>query len=81
MAVTSFDVLLVRDMGARFGQRRNFIVDLEKAVPEFYERIGQHLRSWQAPAPKVPEDKSEPEAVDTEAIRAEADLTALARDE
>lgn len=54
--VTSFEVLYARDLGARFGQRKNFIVDLEQIVPDFYEQVGQHLRAWQPQAPKVRED-------------------------
>lgn len=54
--VLSFEILLVRDLGNRFSQRRNFISDLEEAVPFFYEKIGQHLRSWRPQAPKLQDD-------------------------
>jgi hypothetical protein len=67
--VYSFEVLLVRDIGARFAQRRNFIAELESAIPQFYEQVGQHLKAWQASAPKLPEAKVEPSSVNTEAMR------------
>jgi hypothetical protein len=57
--VLSFEVLLVKDLGARFAQRRNFIRDLEAAVPEFYEQVGQYLKAWQPPAPRLREKKAE----------------------
>lgn len=72
-AVTTFEVLLVKDCGARFAQRKNFIVELEKAVPDFYEQVGQYLKTWQPPAPKLKEEKSDPADVGTKAIQQEAD--------
>lgn len=71
--VSSFEVLLVRDCGARFAQRRNFIVELENAIPQFYLQAGQYLREWQAPAPKLREEKSEPSDVNTKALQEEAE--------
>ena len=53
-----FEIILVRDLVGRFSRRRIFIEDLEKLVPEFYERIGQHLRPWVPPPPKI--DKRDP---------------------
>lgn len=69
MVVTSFEVLLVRDIGAKFAQRKNFIAELETTVPQFYDQVGQHLRAWQPTAPKLPESKAEPASVNTEAMR------------
>lgn len=48
-----FEILIVRDLAGRFSRRKTFIEDLEKLVPEFYERIGQHLRPWIPPPPKI----------------------------
>jgi len=81
LAVQSFEVLLVRDLGARFGQRRNFGAEIKDAVPAFYMAVGQHLSSWQAPAPKLPEDRAEVETVSPEAIQEQAEGVALARSE
>jgi hypothetical protein len=75
----SFEVVLVKDLGARFGQRRNFISELEAAVPDFYEQVGQHLKAWQPPAPRLREEKAEPGAVDTRAMRDEAEQFAETR--
>ena len=54
---TSFEVIIARDLAGRFAGRRTFIEDLEKLVPEFYERIG-HLRRWEPPP--LPIDKRDP---------------------
>ena len=69
MVVSSFDVLLVRDIGPRFAQRRNFITELADTVPQFYDQVGQHLRAWQPTAPRLLEEKAEPASVSTEALR------------
>jgi hypothetical protein len=80
--VTSFDVLLVRDLGTRFSQRKNFIAELEVSIPQFYEQVGQHLRAWQAAPPKLASERVEPASVNTEAMREaaeqEADCTVVA---
>jgi hypothetical protein len=81
LAVTSFHVLLVRDLGGRFAQRRNFVSELATAVPAFYEQVGQHLRAWQAPAPKVREEKADPESVGIATLRKAAEESAMARQE
>jgi len=81
LAVVSFEVLMVRDLGAKFAQRRNFVGEVKSIVPEFYEAVGQRLTAWQAPAPKIPDERVSKEAVSTEAIQAEAESTALARNE
>src|SRR3990172_1262941 len=65
---SSFEVVYARDMAGKFAQRRNFIVELERAIPDFYEQVGQHLKAWQPPAPKLKEDRSEPQSVSTEAL-------------
>jgi hypothetical protein len=75
----SFEVVLAKDLGGRFAQRRNFISELEQTVPEFYERVGQHLRPWVAPAPKLKEEKAEPSTVGPETLRQEAEQSALER--
>jgi hypothetical protein len=77
----SFEVVLAKDLAGKFSQRRNFISELERTVPEFYERVGQHLKSWVAPAPKLKEDKAEPSAVGPETLRQEAEQSALERHE
>jgi hypothetical protein len=71
--VSSFEVVFARDLGGRFAQRKNFIVDLEQAIPEFYEQVGQHLKAWQPQAPKIREDRLDAADVSTEALRAGAE--------
>lgn len=51
----TLEICLVRGLVGRFGQRRNFIADVEMLVPEFYERAGQRLKPWQPSAPKMRE--------------------------
>lgn len=48
-----FEVLLIENIGTRrFVGRRNFIEDLERIVPDFYNLAGQHLRNWEPSPPK-----------------------------
>ena len=68
MEIVGFEVTMVIDLGHRFSKPRIFIEELEKAVPEFYERVGQNLRSWVRPAPKVKEERSDPDTVRPSAI-------------
>ena len=63
-----FEIILATDLNRQFAQRRKFIEELEKAVPAFYETVGQHLRAWQAPAPRLSEDRAQPEDVTPAAI-------------
>jgi len=79
-SVVSFEVMMVRDAGARFGQRRNFVADLETTVPAFYNQAGQWLKAWQARAPKLRDDKTEPQEVAPKALRDELELDALSGD-
>lgn len=78
--VSSFEIVFARDLGTRFTQRKNFIVDIEKAIPDFYEQVGQHLKAWQPHAPKIKEDRLEPSDVNTDALRASAEEAANERD-
>lgn len=77
LVVYAFEIVLVRDIGARFAQRKNFIGELEAAVPQFYEQVGQHLKAWQPSAPRLPEGKAEPSSVNTEALRDAAEQEAV----
>jgi hypothetical protein len=78
--VSSFEVVFARDLGVRFAQRKNFIVEIEQALPDFYEQVGQHLKAWQPTAPKIKEDRSEASDVNTEAIRVNAEQAVVERD-
>jgi len=48
-----FKVSIVKDIAGRFSGSRTFIEELERAVPDFYERIGEHLQKWVPPPPKI----------------------------
>ena len=58
----SFEVFLLSDDGRRFSGRQTFIEEIERAVPRFYETVGQHLKRW-VPKPPKPVAKKEAEAV------------------
>ena len=70
MVLTSLEVLLVRQLGAKFSGQKTFIDGLEAAVPDFYEQAGQYLRAWSPAAPRLRE-KTEPQDVSTAAIQSE----------
>ena len=54
---TRFEIIKVRNIGAKFSQPRGFVEELEKVVPEYYDQVGQHLRTWRKPPPVI--DKGE----------------------
>lgn len=68
----SFFVFRSKQMGARFAQQVNFIIDLEEAVPTYYRDVGANLSAWQKRAPRIKEDRSTAEDVTTEAISEDA---------
>jgi hypothetical protein len=57
MAPNSFDVLLVRDIASKFSGARTFIEHLEEIVPYFYSEVGERLRPYVPPPPKLQDDK------------------------
>lgn len=75
--IHSFEILLVHDIGTRFAQRRNFIAELADLIPQFYDQVGQHLKAWQAPAPRLSEERAEPSSVSTQAMRNAAEQEAI----
>ncbi|CAN0564938.1 unnamed protein product, partial [Ectocarpus sp. 12 AP-2014] len=68
MTVIGFDVIMPIDLGNRFSQTRTIIQELEAAVPKFYQTVGQHLKEWQPPAPKLSQERVKPETVTPENI-------------
>jgi hypothetical protein len=46
-------------------------------VPAFYETVGQHLRAWQAPAPKIAEERARPANVTPAAISENSEATSM----
>ena len=56
MAPTGFEIVMIRDVGGRFPGHRTFIEELESIVPNFYDEVGQHLRTWSPPPPTIAKD-------------------------
>lgn len=79
MSVLSFEVLLVKDLGAKFAQRKLVVTELIKATTEFYDSVGASLTAWQAKPPKIAGSKLEPASVSAEALREQVELEALDR--
>ncbi|MCF6291924.1 MAG: hypothetical protein L3J04_00870 [Robiginitomaculum sp.] len=69
----SFHVFMSIRAGARFTQLTNFIVDLEKYVPGFYDKVGSKLSVWKKPAPQIKPDRASASDVTVDAISEEAD--------
>jgi hypothetical protein len=49
----AFEVFYMVDLAGRFAGSKIFIDELERAVPRFYEQVGQRLRAWVASPPKI----------------------------
>lgn len=77
LQVNGFEILWVADLGRRFEQRKTFVEELEKAVPAFYETVGQHLRAWRAQAPKIAEERAQPADVTPAAISENAEANSM----
>lgn len=57
----AFELTLTKPMGTKRGKgERSFVLETRQQAVDFYRRIVQDLRRWQASAPKLP---SEPEEV------------------
>jgi hypothetical protein len=50
-----FEVVMFRGLAGKFTGPRTFIEHLEAAVPSYYEQVGQRLRAWVPPPPKLVE--------------------------
>jgi hypothetical protein len=70
MAPVSFEILLVRDIASKFSGTRTFIEQLEIAVPHFYSEVGEYVRPYVPPPPKLQDRPSD----DEEAISDEGGL-------
>lgn len=53
MPPTAFEIIVSRDLAGRFKGAQTFVQDTQGMLLDFYERVGQHLREWVAPPPKV----------------------------
>ena len=79
MVVVSFEVLLVRELGAKFAQRKIIVAELVNSASLFYACVGERLTAWQPKPAKIAEGKLEPSSVSTEVLRDEAEHEALER--
>ena len=79
MAVSSFELLLVKDLGGKFTQRKNFVSELVSGASDFHANIGANLTNWQAKPPKISEGKHEPTSVGADALRDQVEQEALDR--
>ena len=77
MKVVTFDIVLASDVGRRFDQRRNFIDELHRVVPEFYLEVGQHIAAWQPQPPKISEGREEASDVSPAAISESAEAASM----
>jgi hypothetical protein len=62
---TSFDISLIRDIGGKFSGAKTFIEQLEDAVPHFYSEVGERLRAYVAPPPRLVEQDADVEGEET----------------
>jgi hypothetical protein len=79
MVVASFEVLLVRDLGSKFAQRKIIVSELINAASAFHINVGERLTAWQAKPPRIAEGKLEPASVSTDALRQQVENEALQR--
>ena len=64
---TAFEVFYMLDLAGKFAGSKVFIEQLEQAVPHFYEQVGQKLRPWVAPPPRISRrDPADAEQSDSE---------------
>lgn len=79
MVVQNFEILLVRDLGAKFAQRKIIIAELLNSASIFHDKVGAKVVAWQARPPKIAEGKLQPASVSTEAMRDQVEREALDR--
>ncbi|HNN55951.1 MAG TPA: hypothetical protein PKG84_06400 [Novosphingobium sp.] len=80
MSVVSFDILMLRDIGGKFAQRKLVVSELLKLASDFHLRVGSRLSTWQAKPPKIAEGKVEPNSVSAEGLRDQVERDALQRE-
>ncbi|WP_208978081.1 hypothetical protein, partial [Labrenzia sp. 011] len=77
LQLLGFRVFISRRLSGRFTQRRNFIVDLEEVVPEFYREVGQYLVPWREKAPQIRNSRHDAEDVSVQALNEESSSEAI----
>ena len=51
--ITGYKVVYLKDLGSKFGSRKDFITNIEKMLINFYTGVVQHLSNPPQPTPKV----------------------------
>ncbi len=49
----SFEVVRVIELAGNFGGVKTFVESAKEEVPLFYKDVGEHLRAWVLPPPKL----------------------------
>jgi len=57
-SLISFEVTMIESLTGSFSSPRKFIQIVEAFVPAFYRDVGEHLRAWIPPPPKMREPES-----------------------
>jgi hypothetical protein len=74
VAPVAFEIILTRDLAARYKGAQTFVQDGQAVLLEFYTKIGQHLREWVASPPKL--TISEPSKVIDGTIESQPEIMA-----
>lgn len=54
----AFEVLMIKDLAGRFSKSQKFVQETETFLSDFYDRVGENLRAWVPPAPKLRDQDS-----------------------
>ncbi|SMX27045.1 hypothetical protein TRP8649_01147 [Pelagimonas phthalicica] len=73
LAPHGFEVFTSEKLGAKFAQQANFVAELERIVPEFYNRLGVQLVAWQRRPPSIKDERSKPEDVSPQGLAVDAE--------
>lgn len=79
LTVVSFEILLVRELGNKFAQRRIIVPEMIKTVSAFHATVGARISAWQPKPPRIADGKLEPTSVSTEALHDQLEKEALDR--
>jgi hypothetical protein len=66
---TSLEVVRVVDLASTFTQKRKFIEIAEREIVKFYKDVGESLRNWVPPAPKVKREQPTPSETEKHDLR------------
>jgi len=75
----AFEVREVRDIASRIKGAKTFVDEVDAIVEGFYEAVGQHVKAWVPPPPKVTKEPAQetvpkPTAQERAAVAGEAEL-------